>query len=259
MKRSFPLVLSALLAGATGCSPAHSEAIMGPAGSPGSGYEWPPRRVGDDDRVHKSKNPGEMTSRGAKSAPAEQDREFSQPRRARATPHPLTKALLDEGACLDELGERDISYSRLDELQGVRIPVQIRGSLGGVHFYVNGNGPLYMDCRLAVALDRLEPVFRSHGVTKARFSGAYVYKTTRSGRLSHHAHGLALDLHEFWIEEARLSVKRDFARGMKCDGDLPPLNSLSCDLQRSGIFHEFLTPDYDADHYDHLHVSVPKN
>ncbi|HSC86191.1 MAG TPA: extensin family protein, partial [Polyangiaceae bacterium] len=95
-------------------------------------------------------------------------------------------------------------------------------------------------------------------LTRARYSGAYVYRTTRTGRLSHHAHGLALDLHDLEIGGQLLSVKKDFARSVACEKAEQPLNRLACALREAHAFEELLTPDYNADHYDHLHLAVAR-
>lgn len=114
------------------------------------------------------------------------------------------------------------------------------------------------DCRLALALAEVAPDLRTLGVTRARFSGAYVYRMSRAGRLSLHAHGLALDLHEFVAFGRSFEVKRDFARGLgdACQEGAPLLNQVACRLRHRRVFKEFLTPDDNADHHDHLHLAI---
>ncbi len=163
-------------------------------------------------------------------------------------------------SCLRELSRRGVEYEALDARPGVETPVSIRVPLGGVHYDTWGDGALVCDCRLAIALTELGPELRQIGVTRLQFSGAYVYRTVRSGkRLSLHAHGLAIDLHEVTVQGAKLSVKRDFARGRRADGtcnQLPPVNQIACRAEARGLFKELLTPDSDADHHDHIHLAV---
>jgi len=161
-------------------------------------------------------------------------------------------------SCLRELGERKVAHRVLPSLRGVDNPVEIHSPLGGVAYYATDGRALQMDCRLALVLDQLGPTMEQFGVTRIRYSGAYVYRTTRTGRLSHHAHGLAIDLHEFQTRSSTFSVKHDFKRNVTCDRRAQKLNDLACALRRQPFFEEFLTPDYNADHYDHLHVSVPR-
>lgn len=173
-------------------------------------------------------------------------------------PTPRRAPSLAGSSCLAELKRRGVAHVSLPALKGVENPVEVRGQLGGVEFWANDGRRLQLDCRLAVALDELGSVMSGFGVRKIRYSGAYVYRTTRTGRLSHHALGLAIDLHEFEVSGDRLSVKEDFRKNAGCTGNKPTLNSLSCKMREQALFEEFLTPDYNADHRDHLHISVPK-
>jgi hypothetical protein len=136
--------------------------------------------------------------------------------------------------------------------------VEVHGQLGGVTYWASDRRPLQLDCRLAIALADLEPVFRAHGVTQIRFSGAYSFRRTRSGRLSHHALGLALDIHEVNLGAQSFSVDSHFSRNVGCQSGVPSLNALSCAMRETRFFEEFLTPDFNRDHHDHLHLSVPR-
>jgi hypothetical protein len=164
-------------------------------------------------------------------------------------------------ACLDELQQRGVTFEVLEDQRGVDTPVEIREPLGGIRYHTWGDAPLVCDCRLAVALIEIGPQLRAAGVTAARFSGAYVYRTTRSGRrLSLHAHGLAIDIHEFTVDGQAVSVKHDFERGVTgptCDG-LPPVNEVACRVAERGLFRELLTPDDDRDHHDHFHFGLAR-
>jgi hypothetical protein len=189
------------------------------------------------------------------SAPTKSERLFF----GRIAPPEATRAPLHRGEqCLSALKKRGVSFTPLAELEGVENPVEVRGPLGGVVFYANDHRPLRLDCRLAIALEDLEPVFHSYGVTRVRFSGAYVYRTTRSGRLSHHALGLAIDIHEIFFGSRIFSVEDDFEMNVGCQPDNPTLNELACALRQTRYFEEFLTPDFNRDHRDHLHISVPR-
>ncbi len=243
---SLGLLLSAL--GSGGCAGRPPPAISYDRAT-APGYEWPPRALtGEPRQVGHARQA--QSPRFAKSE-SHQLLDVSEPTYA-------TYAPSDATGCLKTLGNLDIDFAPIEELRGVTEPVEIRSPLGGVRYYRTGGGPLQLDCRMALALERIGPVLAAHGVSRARYSGAYVYKTTRSGRLSHHAHGLAIDLHDFDVEGQRLTVKQDFTRGAGCGPRVPKLNRLSCDLKRTRLFDEFLTPDFNADHYDHLHISIER-
>jgi hypothetical protein len=159
--------------------------------------------------------------------------------------------------CVDRLRERSVRFETLPAERGVDTPILVHGALGGVQYWSVG-GPMVVDCRMALALERVAPEFLALGITRARFSGAYVYRTSKQGRLSLHAYGLALDMHEVTTSEGTYSVKKDFQRGLEngCADGAPILNRLACHLRALGLFRELLSPDYDADHQDHLHLGL---
>jgi hypothetical protein len=177
--------------------------------------------------------------------------------RRRDEPAAVLEVLPANEECLRELQKANVDFRRAPPTRGVQTPVIVRGKLAGVSFWANDKRPLLLDCRLALALSRLEPVFSRLGVSRARFSGAYVMKSTRTGRLSHHAYGLAIDIHELTIEGEDIAVEGGFLKGRGCDRRGSKLNRLACELKASGYFEELLTPDYNYDHRDHFHVAVP--
>lgn len=247
LRRTETLLLGLLLAVA-GCA---REAPTARAPNPGfmpwitpPGYAWPPRTVSKEDRMH----PGLRAEELSKSAPV------TTPNRA-----PLLSDSLFPGGtdCIDRLRERNVRFESLPAERGVDTPVVVHGPLGGVEYWSVG-GPMVVDCRMALALERVAPEFLALGITRARFSGAYVYRTSKQGRLSLHAYGLAVDMHEVATSDGSRSVKKDFERGLSdgCAEGAPVLNRLACRLRALGLFRELLTPDYDADHQDHLHLGL---
>jgi hypothetical protein len=160
--------------------------------------------------------------------------------------------------CLNALGASGVEFDQVDSVRGVDTPVVVTSKIGNVSYYANGNVPLLLDCRMAMTLVTIAPILREHGVSKVRFSGAYVYRMSSKGRLSLHARGLALDVHEVVAGGKTFSVTRDFKRGIgkDCQNHFPVLNRIACSLDRSGLFRELLTPDYNADHHDHFHIAI---
>jgi len=166
----------------------------------------------------------------------------------------VTVSLSGGDVCLKKLALVGVDYRSLEEVRGIETPIQINGPIGGIRYH-SGFGPMVSDCRFALALATAAPELAALGVSEMHFSGAYSYRTSRVGRLSLHAYGLALDVHEIVVEGRRLSVERDFARGIGC-GVGPALNRVACKLRELGLFHELLTPDYNADHSNHFHLGV---
>jgi hypothetical protein len=151
-----------------------------------------------------------------------------------------------------------VSYVTTGPTRGVDTPVKARSPLAGVRWTTPGGGPLLADCRLVIALTKIAPELSALGVSEAIYSNAYSYRFTRHGRLSLHARGLAIDVHQFVVFGRRESVKNDFARGLGdgCQSTSPVLNRLACRLRALGLFRELITPDHDSDHQDHLHLGI---
>jgi hypothetical protein len=164
----------------------------------------------------------------------------------------------DGDECLALLASQDIAFHQIPPKPGMVTPVDITGPIGGVRYETSGATSLVCDCRLAVALDWLAPELRSFGIKEVHHSGAYVYRTTRRGHPSLHALGLAIDVHRVEMGKHKLDVSRDFARGQgrSCDESSPVLNRLACELDRTGLFEQVITPDDDYDHRDHLHLAI---
>jgi len=159
--------------------------------------------------------------------------------------------------CLARLAARGVPVRPMEPMRGVDTPVVVKGPIAGVRFWSTA-GPMVLDCRLALGLSEVASDFSDLGIESVRFSGAYVYRTMRKGRLSLHAYGLALDVHEIRTASGTQTVKRDFLRGTResCGTDEPLPNQLACRLKRRGLFRELLTPDYNSDHHDHLHLGI---
>ena len=180
-------------------------------------------------------------------------------------PRPLAPELIAAeipagDGCLQELRRAGVSFEALPEKRGVDTPVAITGPIGQVRYESAGASEMVADCRLALGLVKIAPELASLEITGVRFSGAYSYRMSRVGRLSLHAYGLALDIHEVTAAGKSHSVKRDFARGLPngCKSDAPLLNRLACRFAQLRLFQEFLTPDSNADHRDHLHVAIAR-
>jgi len=269
------LVLLALIG--VGCAREAPPASMAPSSAypdPALGYGWPPTTVG----APAAPPPRPLVAGvGLSAGPEASPRRSTAPAAARERPPPVTRsgrthpaaprpsiqpiaaASIPAGeSCIGKLDSLGIKYRRLDSKRGVETPVSIIGPIGGIQFDGGTGESMVCDCRLAVAFQRVAPILAELGVSSLRYSGAYSYRMSRVGRLSLHAHGLAIDVHELVVRGQRLSVSKDFARGLSdgCSADAPALNQVACRLKTTGLFQELLTPDYNADHHDHLHLAI---
>jgi hypothetical protein len=187
------------------------------------------------------------------------------PTYADGRPRPLAPELIaaefpSGDACLGDLRSAGVLFQSVSEKRGVATPVALEGSIGGVRYWTVGAGPMVSDCRLALALAKVAPELRALGISAIRFSGAYSYRMAKVGRLSLHAYGLALDVHEVIANGKSYVVARDFAKGLPngCAENAPLLNHLACRLAQLRLFQELLTPDSNADHHDHLHIAIAR-
>ena len=215
--------------------------------------------------------PWERTLAAQKAAPTERSAWGSEPNvlaktappaaaKPAAPPGPKARtapsAVLGGTACLSELSARGVLYERSEPVLGIATPIVMKGSIGGVRFYTLEKKTFVVDCRLALALSEVAPELRALGIAEARYSGAYVYRTSHPGRMSLHAYGLAIDLHEFKVNGEGLLVKKAFERGRGCSSELPLLNQLACRVRERRLFHEQIGPDDNAAHHDHFHLGL---
>lgn len=267
-RASLLLLLLASLAGLGGCAHETAEAGYPQAASGGwvvpAHYAWPPATVAAPAPQTGAPGatralppePGSNKSAGVAPAPAlaKISNDIPRPR----TRNELRGVLPGSAACLARLSERAVPFHALDHEIGVRTPVVVDGPIAGIRYYTGNNGPLVADCRLVLALDLVGPELIAIGVSEVRFSGAYVYRLSAKGRVSLHAYGLAIDMHGFTRFGVHYEVERDFQKriGTAFPADLPGVNAIASRFKNSGLFHEYLTPDDNADHHDHVHVGV---
>jgi hypothetical protein len=160
--------------------------------------------------------------------------------------------------CLDLLDQLGVKYQRLSPRGRVATPVEVVGDIAGVRYVTEGRPSLVCDCRLALALHWSAPVLLAWNVSEIEHYGAYANRTTRQGRPSLHARGLALDAARFKFSSVSQSVSEDYARGWGpgCWPEAPALNQIVCRLRSLGLFRELITPDHNSDHHDHVHLAI---
>lgn len=179
------------------------------------------------------------------------------------------EAKADDGdlSCREALTELGVSFESAKR-RGVRDGVSLSGKIGGVLYRsYSKDKKLVIDCSLAVSLALSAPYFAANGITEVRYSSAYQRRYIRgTKRLSSHSFGLSIDLHTFrGAEVGKLTIRDDYEQGLgdnvDCVGD--PLTEgglvlrrVWCQLSRSELFRIILDPDFDADHYNHLHVEA---
>jgi len=263
------IALALFVIGTAGCAREAVPATMAPASSypsPDQAYAWPPATLGSAPMPASRPLVAGLGLAAGDPPPAPSPlpapTEPPTPKTApppKATPLPQIDPHVPSGdACLAALDATGTQYQRLDSKKGIETPVVVTGPIGGLHYEGGSGGGVVADCRLVLALHRVAPILKDLGVTRLRYSGAYSYRMAKVGRLSYHAYGLAIDVHEFVVHGKRLAVESDFARGLAdgCADSSPALNQLACRLKATGMFKELLTPDYNADHHNHMHFGL---
>ncbi len=181
---------------------------------------------------------------------------------------PATKGFRDR-ACLRMLRSLKVRYRKLRKVKGIATPVRIIGNKIGRTVYKPRytRNKMVMDCRLALAMRRADAIFRVNGIRTVVWSNFYSWRrVNKTGRLSRHALGLAVDIHSFYDKRGRkLDLTRDYEvglyRGKTCEGRAKTrkgrvLRDLACDFDASNLFESVLTPDYDKGHRNHFHLGV---
>ncbi len=172
--------------------------------------------------------------------------------------------------CLLELQSLGVEV-RAGPRRGLTVaPVTISSPVRGVRFERPGSAEatLTVDCALALALARSADRLRELGVEVVEWvSATSVRNIRRTHRLSRHSFGLALDVVALRGPGGlRYTVAGDFERGTGLPDDCVGapetsggrlLRTVICTLESSGRFRRILDPDFDGDHWDHLHLEVP--
>ena len=181
---------------------------------------------------------------------------------------PAVAAADDGDDCLDALDELGVDYKQVPK-RGIQTAVEVHGPIGGIHYMAYREGTrLVLDCSLVEALASIGPILAEHGIDSVRYSSAYERRNIRgTNRPSKHSFGLAIDVHTFISGDRAYTVKEDYEQGLGDDYDCigEPLTeagrllrTIHCRLQRSQRFRIVLTPDFDADHYNHFHIEAPR-
>ena len=167
--------------------------------------------------------------------------------------------------CLAALGANAVAYRPIEmsEPKDPRctIPTPVRVTALGVRL----GRPAAMSCFLAARLDEfargaLQRVAMSdlgHPVMRIDHLGAYSCRpnTSRRNQLSEHAYGLAIDISGFRLSDGEtVSVEHDWSRPGPKGRFLHHLARAAC-----GYFSVVLTPDSNADHFNHFHLDLGPN
>ncbi|AKF07721.1 extensin family protein [Sandaracinus amylolyticus] len=178
---------------------------------------------------------------------------------------------LDRSACESALRGAGVAFESVaaSDASGVEHPIRLAGPLDGVRITPDEGVHSVIDCRLAVALLAWAPDLRAQGV--ARIEHVSIYRPGARvggrGRVSGHAHALAIDALAFVLEDGRrlpvLDAWLDRARGVDpCtshegdDDGTARMRAAVCAAVQHDLFQVVLTPHHDDAHANHVHLEV---
>lgn len=191
----------------------------------------------------------------------------------------LHYAGLDQAKCEAELKHRSIAFVRGEPTVGVLAPVRLRGPLHGVTIHsaipaaqiAKATLELF-DCRLVLALDDFTAMAAKHDIVEMIHMS--VYRSRAAGGCTpkydgqQHCGALAIDVGTFKKRDGSvLSVEKDFAGhigGVTCGAAAHPATTpagrelwgLVCDAADRALFNVILTPNFNAQHFNHFHLEI---
>lgn len=178
---------------------------------------------------------------------------------ARPTPPPLSSGG-SQGRCLAELDRLGVRYQIEAEPASVQPACRVETPVEVSAATIPWSRPAVASCEFVVEFDRFErealrPLAKRYfgeDIKTIIHFGAYSCRTTRAGRESEHAHGLAMDMAGFELADGRAVLVKEAWSRRDAEGQF--LHAVAAQACR--YFNEVLTPDSDRDHYNHIHVDL---
>jgi len=163
--------------------------------------------------------------------------------------------------CLAELDRHGVAYKEVAEADPADSRCILDTGVRVSRLEVRLNKPATMGCALAAKLDEfdrevVQPLAQSdlgRRVTRIDHMGAFACRSQRGGGdLSRHAVGQAIDIAGFGLSDGtRVSVEHDWSSPGPNGVFLRHLAHNAC-----RYFSVVLTPDSNADHYNHFHFDI---
>jgi hypothetical protein len=162
--------------------------------------------------------------------------------------------------CIEQLDTQKVTYT-LAPIEASSSACTVDNPVRVSKAEISWNPPGVLACGFAVRLDDFlretaEPLARSDlgsGIRSMRQYGAYsCRRIARSDKLSEHATGLAIDVAGFELANGTfVSVEHDWRGSSAKSNFLHEFARAACKR-----FSVVLTPDYNRDHYNHIHIDI---
>jgi hypothetical protein len=173
-----------------------------------------------------------------------------------------TPSGLSGRACLSRLNAEAVSYKQVDSPDASDSRCRVDTAVRVSRIEAALSRPTTMSCAMASRLEEFEreaiqPLAKSElgkRVTSIDHFGSFACRanTSRPSRLSEHARGRAIDIAGFRLSDgSRVSVERDWSDSGPKGTFLHRLASKAC-----RYFSVVLTPQSNADHYNHFHFDI---
>lgn len=200
-----------------------------------------------------------------------------------AIPRGRALGAIETTRCHEMLRDRSIPFDALEATPGVSEPVRVRGEIGaglvvrsqgaeprarGGRVAVDHRFDATFDCRLVLALHAWAPLLREAGFVAIEHVSVYRprARVAATGRVSGHAHGLAIDLLALVrADGTRFTILDDWTvrdRGAEpCAPREEPTEQAAvrravCRGVAEGLFQVVITPHHDDRHANHVHLEV---
>ncbi|HEX2678485.1 MAG TPA: extensin family protein [Polyangiales bacterium] len=171
-------------------------------------------------------------------------------------------------SCYEALRQAGVQFE-IPEADGVAMPLRLLSPVGGVSFEPSDKSETHsiLDCRLALALLAWSQDLRARGIVRVEHysmyrPGAHV---AGDGRVSGHAHGLAIDAAKFTLQDGtKLDVLDDWEGRSRKEKPCPmrpdegygsrTLRGVTCEAVDQHLFQVIITPHHDKAHQNHVHL-----
>ena len=185
-----------------------------------------------------------------------------------------TRVRVRAPTCREQLFLLEMDFSNGPQTVGIDNPVTVHPPIAGVaftNFKQILNADIKMDCRLALRLHQMATGLVTLGIDEVEQWGVYNYRCI-SGQgtppdcptgVSQHAYGMAIDLASFsgdttYVVEDHWTpdFNTDTCTQTTTSVEHLFLRDLVCSWAEDDLFNIILTPNYNADHHNHIHVDL---
>jgi hypothetical protein len=162
-------------------------------------------------------------------------------------------------SCLKKLAQTEVRFVAVPDKTG-DLDCTLKNVVFVTHSHISYNLPCFMTCHLALSLcsfekEVIQPLaihYFQQPVSRINHVGTYNCRPIRGYRLllSEHAYANAIDITSFQLKDGTIiSIKHHWNQAGNKSAFLHEMAQQAC-----GIFHNVLTPNYNASHHDHIHL-----